>query len=182
MLAVAALASACAPRPTAPRLVGRLTPVAVRVACGGEVAPRDPSLVAQRGVGFSGCTVGDALATCEARFGPSLANADYPGEYASWPGQGIEVAIDPAERITTVFVKFAYSDDVQFLGTVDGVVRPGTTVEDVYTLYGASPTRDVRSVESQYGAYPGVEDHWIDYPGISFTFYGDCLGTVAITR
>ena len=133
-------------------------------------------------MGFEGCAVGDALAVCEARFGRSADSLDFPGEYALWPGLGIEAAIDADRRITTLFVKFFAVDDVQFAGTVDGVIRPGTSVDEVYALYGATPLRDVRSIESEYGAYPGVEDHWIDYPGVSFTFYNGCLATVAITR
>jgi hypothetical protein len=128
-------------------------------------------------IGINEVKVGDNVEDAFKTLGQSTLQN---GEYFSFYEKGIDFNSESG-KVKTIFFYYISKKHKAYRGVTDKGIGVASKITDVLKKYG-QPDRIGKSIISQYGQFPGVEDYTMDYysKGISFTFYDKKLADIRI--
>ncbi|MBM4158709.1 MAG: hypothetical protein FJ216_08025 [Ignavibacteria bacterium] len=106
--------------------------------------------------------------------------AKYDGKYLDYYYEGLEFSLKD-DKISTIFFIYRSKTHMTFDGKTDKGIGFCSTIPEVIRAYG-KPDRIGNSVVSEYGAFPGAHEYYLEYNslGISFTFYDNELAGIRV--
>lgn len=129
------------------------------------------------GEGFEDCKLGDSSDDLIEKFGKPSKN---DGNYIDFYEKGLEVSVKEG-KVSTIFMLYRSKTHMTFDGVTDKNIGFNSTIPEVMRLYG-KPSRIGNSIVSEYGAFPGAHEYYLEYNhlGIAFTFYDNELADIRI--
>lgn len=127
---------------------------------------------------LAACMPGKTLTTCATSYKVKVPPVEDMG-YAFLPQFGLEFKMeDDGSTIHALFIHFFSKKEGAYTKTFRGIGKDAKE-RDIFAEFG-HPTDVTDTVVSQYGEYPGANDHSIVYDGYRFTFYDDKLALIAV--
>lgn len=149
------------------------TATATAVATGGP-----PSSGTTGDAELKGCMPGRSLAECAKSFKAKTPPVEEMN-FAFLPQYGIELGLeDDKKTIRALFIHFFSKKEGAYKKTYRGIGATSTET-DIFAEFG-HPTDVDDSVVSQYGEYPGAQEHNIYYSGFRFQYLDGKLALIGI--